>query len=91
MMNTAFGFIVILVLSVALCFNDEIINNLILSQYGITTNISITFIYFCMILIMISMTSITSSSISLEGKTINITKSLPIKISTIMKSKSISE
>lgn len=87
MMNTAFGFIVILVLSVALCFNDEIINNLILSQYGITTNISITFIYFCMILIMISMTSITSSSISLEGKTINITKSLPIKISTIMKSK----
>lgn len=87
MMNTAFGYIMILVLSIALCFNDKIINNLILSQYGLTTNISITFIYFCMILLMISMTSITSSSISLEGKTINITKSLPIKTSTIMKSK----
>ena len=87
MMNTAFGYIIILVLSIALCFNDKIINNLILSQYGLTTNISITFIYFCMVLIMISMTSITSSSISLEGKTINITKSLPIKTSTIMKSK----
>ena len=87
MMNTAFGYIIILVLSIALCFNDKIINDLILSQYGLTTNISITFIYFCMVLIMISMTSITSSSISLEGKTINITKSLPIKTSTIMKSK----
>ena len=87
MMNTAFGYIIILVLSVALCLNEQIINKLILSQYGVTTNISTTFIYFCMILIMISMTSITSSSISLEGKTINITKSLPIKTSTIMKSK----
>ena len=34
-----------------------------------------------------SMTSISSSSISLEGKTINITKSLPIKEETILKSK----
>ena len=33
------------------------------------------------------MTSISSSSISLEGKTINITKSLPIKEKLILKSK----
>ncbi len=59
----------------------------ILSTYGIKTKLSIELIFYIILLFSLYMTSITSSSISLEGKTMNITKSLPIKTTTIFNSK----
>ena len=87
MFNTSFGLIIILIFTLILCFKGklELIN--LLSNYGIDKNISTNLLYYTLMFFSLIMTSITSSSISLEGKTINITKSLPIDYKLIFKSK----
>lgn len=87
MFNTSFGQVVLVVLSFVLCFRGKVMVIKLLSNYGISENISVLFLYYGLILFSCLMTSITSSSISLEGRSINITKSLPISIRTIFNSK----
>lgn len=87
MFNTSFGLILLLIASILLCVKGKDILSSIFSQYGITGNMSINLVFIVVLLFSLFFTSITSSSISLEGKSINITKSLPVMISTIFNSK----
>ena len=87
MFNTSFGLLLSVILSVYLCFKGPIVFDELLSQYEIQNSLSLPVLFYFFILFVGSMTSISSSSISLEGKTINITKSLPIKEELILKSK----
>ena len=87
MMNTLFGMALLLALTITLCVKGK--NGMldILSNYEISKNISVTVLFYFLILVSGCFTSITSSSVSLEGKTINMTKSLPVDIKDILKSK----
>ena len=87
MFNTSFGLLLILVISIILVFKSQIVFDMLLNSYGVSKDISISLVYYFLIFFATSMTSITSSCISLEGKTINITKSLPIKEKDILLSK----
>lgn len=87
MFNTIFGLLLILVLTIILCIKEQGIINTFLESEEISINISISLLYYVLVLFSCSMTSITSSCISLEGKTINITKSLPVSEKVILKSK----
>lgn len=85
-LNTAFGLILSVLGVVMLVFDDSISKSLeLLKTTGIDLPISIIFYIF--ILFIVCMTQITASSISLEGKTIDITKSLPVDEKEILKSK----
>lgn len=86
MFNTIFGLLLVLVLTILLCIKGNSIIEMLLSN-ELNINISIPVIYYVLVLFSCLMTSITSSSVSLEGKTINITKSLPISERDIFKSK----
>ena len=85
--NTSFGMIVILVLTIAIAIKGSSIFDLILKDYGYNGGLSISVLYYFAIMFVTCFTSITSSCVSLEGKTINITKSLPIDEKTIILSK----
>ena len=87
MFNTIFGLLLILVLTVLLCIKGNSIIEMLLSNEKLSIDISMPVIYYILVLFSCLMTLITSSSISLEGKTINITKSLPISEKDILKSK----
>ena len=87
MFNTSFGLLLILVISIILVFKSQIVFDMLLNSYGVSKDISISLVYYFLIFFATSMTSITSSCISLEGKTINITRSLPIKEKDILLSK----
>lgn len=87
MFNTSFGLLLSVILSIYLCFKGQVVFDELLSQYEIQSNLSLPILFYFFILFVGSMTSISSSSISLEGKTINITKSLPINEELILKSK----
>ena len=88
MFNTIFGLLLILVITVLLCIKgNSIIDTLLSTEEVGGINISLPLLYYILVLFSCLMTSITSSSISLEGKTINITKSLPISEKDILKSK----
>ena len=87
MFNTSFGLIIIVIFTLILCLKGKTSLINLLSNYGISKNISINMLFYGIISFSLAMTSITSSSISLEGKTINITKSLPIDYKIILKSK----
>lgn len=87
MFNTSFGLLLSVVVSIFLVFKGQSIFDSILDEYGISSDISLPILFYFFILFVGSMTSISSSSISLEGKTINITKSLPIKEKVILNSK----
>lgn len=87
MFNTSFGLLLSIVLAIYLCFRGQIVFEEILAQYEVQNTLSLPVLFYFFILFVGSMTSISSSSISLEGKTINLTKSLPIKESLILKSK----
>ncbi len=87
MFNTAVGLFMCVIVSVLLCFKGAEVFNMIANYLGMENKLSITAFFYVFILFMAFSTSITSSSISLEGKTINITKSLPISEKTILKSK----
>lgn len=82
--NTIFGLLLILVMTIVLCMQDNVTNMF----FGIKdNNIDMWVIYYGLVLFSLMMCSITSSSISLEGRTINITRSLPISIKDIFISK----
>lgn len=87
MFNTSFGLILLFIISILLCVKGKDVLSSIFNQYGISGNMSINLIFVVVILFSLFFTSITSSSISLEGKSINITKSLPVLVSTIFNSK----
>lgn len=87
MFNTIFGLLLVLVLTILLCIKGNSIIEMLLSNEELNINISIPVIYYVLVLFSCLMTSITSSSVSLEGKTMNITKSLPISEKDIFKSK----
>lgn len=90
--NTLFGVIIMFVGVIALCINFEGTINTIssgqISNFDINSIIKILPSLFCaMIVIISSMSIITSSSISIEGKSFNITKSLPVDSEVILLSK----
>lgn len=90
MFNTIFGLLLILVVTILLCIKGDSVIDMLLNIEGSQTtemNISLPVIYYALVLFSCSMTSITSSCVSLEGKTINITKSLPVSEKEILKSK----
>ena len=85
--NTGFGVIILFVFTIILCFKGKTTLIGLLSNYGLNNAISLETIFYGLVFFSLVFTSITSSSISLEGKTINITKSLPIDYKLIFKSK----
>lgn len=93
--NTMFGIVLLLVLTVAMAVNTEGVITAILKRESIDIDINIIKtmipkIYLGIITFIISLTSITSSSISLEGKSFLVTKTLPISTYKIVLSKIIS-
>lgn len=88
MFNTSFSLILSIVISILLCLKGEELVKDVLANYEIEVGgISLNTLFYIFLIFVGIMTSITSSSISLEGRTINITKSLPIKEKTILNSK----
>ncbi len=87
MFNTSFALILSICVSVLLCIKGKDIFEVMLTTYNIETNLSIQALFYFFVIFVGVSTSITSSSISLEGRTMNITKSLPIKEDVILKSK----
>ena len=87
MFNSSMGLVIALVLTIILCLKGKEMLVSLLSSYGMTNAISIELLFYGLILFTGAFTSITSSSISLEGRTINITKTLPISYKTILNSK----
>ena len=85
--NTAFGLVILFIFTLILCFRGKATLVSLLQGYGLTNSISIETIFYGLVFFSLILISITSSSISLEGKTINITKSLPIDYKLIFKSK----
>lgn len=88
--NTSFGLILLLIGTIAMSVNINGVINTITEGEGIDINTIISLmpkIFFCLVTYTACMTSITSSSISLEGKSFNITKSLPTSVDTILLSK----
>ena len=76
MFNTMFGLLLLVSLTILLCIKGNSIIDMLLSSKGIEgdIDISLSLIYYILVL-------------SLEGKTINITKSLPISERDILRSK----
>ncbi len=88
--NTSFGLILLLIVTIAMSVNINGVINTITEGEGIDINTIISLmpkIFFCLVTYTACMTSITSSSRSLEGKSFNITKSLPTSVDTILLSK----
>ena len=90
--NAGFGLILFLIISIMASIKFDGVLDVILNTEGV--NISkdliisnIPLVVFGFILLTSFMTSITSSMISIEGKNINIIKSMPIKTKTILMSK----
>ncbi len=86
-LNTSFGLFLSLIVSLLLCIKGRGVFENLLSGYGLNNSAPIQLLYYGLIFFSTSMTSITSSSISLEGRTMNITKSLPIEYKDILNSK----
>lgn len=88
--NTVFGLLLLIILVIVLKINtngviDFLLNNSPTDKDLIINNLPLYYLAF--ILFILSMTSITSSSISLEGSSFDYLKSLPINVSYIMTSK----
>ncbi len=92
MFNTSFGFIIMFVFVIGLCINSDGVLNTVINGNGFVNDLNIVYeylpkIYLQLVIFTGFMTSITASSISLEGKSFNVTKSLPAKIENILLSK----
>lgn len=91
--NAGFALVLFLILAVIISLKSDYIINLLVDKnrgLGISKNIinnNISIFIYILISLTAYMTSITNSSISLEGKNIQIIKSLPIKSKTILQSK----
>lgn len=81
--NTMFGLLLMIIFTIAICVNFKGTMSIMLnlSNKDLVFLVSIVpKVYYCIIILLTFMTSITSSSISIEGKSFNISKSLPISI-----------
>lgn len=87
MFNTSFGLLLLLVFTIMLCFKGSDSLNGIFTNYDLNLDAGIWSVFYILILFSTSMTSITSSSVSLEYKTFNITKSLPVSEIDVLKGK----
>lgn len=90
--NAGFGLVIMFAVTIGLIFNFDGIANAIIETELIDMNISelrafIAKIFYGIVIFTSCMTSITSSMISIEGKSINITKSLPVSSKEILLSK----
>ncbi len=90
--NTSFGIILMLVITITLCVNLDGAINAVLEGENIGLTMEqiesyIPKIYFQIVIYTACMTLITSSSISLEGKSLYILKTIPIEIRKIFKAK----
>ena len=90
--NSGFGLVLMVVATIGLVVNskgliDGFLNGMELEISVETITQQIPKIYFCLVIFMSFMTSITSSMISLEGKNIEITKSLPVSSKKILLTK----
>lgn len=87
--NTIFGILLLLMSTIVICIKGNESFLAIIKEFNlnIDPNIVTFLIYYALLLVMLFMTSITSSSISIEGKSMNITKSLPIKEKELFLSK----
>lgn len=90
--NTIFGLAILLVLTIGMNINLEGLITSITTSEGINIDVNtiinmIPKIYLAAVTITICLTSITSSSISLEGKSFLLTKSLPVSPYKILLSK----
>jgi ABC-2 type transport system permease protein len=88
--NAAFGLVLFLIGCGVVVFNSDNLIATFSAQFGMTTEQIISLIPVMVVGFIIFtslMTSITSSMISLEGRTFNILKSLPTKPYTIIKAK----
>lgn len=90
-LNTMFGLAILLIGAVVLMFKPDIIVDLVnkMSEENPIsfTDTNITLCYLAFIIFILGMTCITSSSISLEGKSFNLIKTLPISTKNILLSK----
>ena len=90
--NTIFGLVLLMMATIALCLNfDQAITSIasenIPAEDVATLHMLAPKVYLAVVIGLSFMTSITSSSISLEGKRFNICKSLPIKEDNILLAK----
>ena len=91
-LNTIFGLAMLLIAAIALAVKPDIILNIInkMGDESTTINmadVNITLYYLAFILFIFAMTSITSSSVSLEGKSFNLIKTLPVSTKSILLAK----
>ena len=87
--NSAFGLLLIVVATAGLIFNFNGLVKSFIDSIELPISVDeimsyIPKIYFCFVVFTSLMTSITSSMISLEGKNIDITKSLPVPSKNIL-------
>ena len=90
--NTGFGIVLLVVATIAMAINFEGMIEAITQQENMEISIAeikaiIPKIYYGFVVFVSCMTSITSSMISLEGKSFNITKSLPVAPEKILLAK----
>ncbi len=95
MTNTLIGLVIMIIGTIAICVNLNGTFNMITEgeELGVDINQILELmpkIFFGLVVFMSSMTSITSSSISIEGKSFNITKSLPVNPEEVLLSKVLS-
>lgn len=95
MTNTLIGLVIMIIGTIAICINLNGTFNMITEgeELGVDINQILELmpkIFFGLVVFMSSMTSITSSSISIEGKSFNITKSLPVNPEEVLLSKVLS-
>lgn len=95
MTNTLIGLVIMIIGTIAICVNLNGTFNMITEgeELGVDINHILELmpkIFFGLVVFMSSMTSITSSSISIEGKSFNITKSLPVNPEEVLLSKVLS-
>ena len=92
MINAGFGMVLMIAVTIAISVNLDGMINSILQGNDIEISISeikaiMPKIFYGFVVLMSCMTSITSSMISLEGKSFNITKSLPVSTEKILLAK----
>ncbi len=92
MFNTLVGLVLMLIATIAMCINIDAVVNLVTEGQGLGISSKtllnlMPIIFYCLVVLTSSLTQITSSSISIEGKSFNITKCLPITSKEIFFSK----
>ena len=90
--NAGFGLVLFIIISIIIAIKFNSVLTILTSKDGLNMSISLinnnlSILIFMIIIITSYMTSITNSVVSLEGRNINILKSLPISTKSILMSK----